>query len=181
MGGVCRLLSDGNAIDGPACTDNFQVVSIQFEHNSKLWWSAEQAYQASKFDSRSKLYSDILKADPGKRESDWDYGMRVWRMGQEKPPVDSWPNEKVRSMLLVNISKFQSRQKMRDELSATGDQAIEGAPSTWHWQTYNGQIMTLIREIIRSGCLESLKVKVCEMDQSEIVAMLQPSVGTTEG
>jgi len=171
MGGVCKLVTAMKKINGPPCTDNFQVVTLKFKHGGFEWWSAEQAYQASKFSKKNSLFRAIRDANPD-GESDWDFGMRVWRMGQEKAPRTTWNEEKLRIMLLVNISKFQSLQRLRDELRATAYHNIEGAPSTWNWQLYNGQIMTVIRETIMNGCLTKLASSVTGMSHSEIEKFL---------
>ena len=79
MGGPC--LCDGVSV-GPS-TDNFAIC--QFEIDGTMFYSSEHAYQSlkmKKIEHRAKVVACV----PKKRENGWDYGMRVWNMGQRYPP-----------------------------------------------------------------------------------------------
>lgn len=172
MGGVCKLHGSDGSKDAPACTDNFQVLESKFEYAGANWWSAEQAYQAAKFEIGSKPHSDIFLLDPGPNQSDWDYGMDAWRLGQVSQPVKDWGDVKLKTMLAVNAAKFLSSEALRTELIATGDSGITGATSTWNWQEYNGKIMQFIRSRINGGGLELVPELIEGMTHRQICSLI---------
>eukprot|EP00960_Hanusia_phi_P066885 766498-Hanusia_phi.AAC.11 len=165
MGGKCLLLQgDGALVEGPACTDNFQVAKFIFEGMD--WLSVEQCYQAMKFRSGRKEYIQMLT--PFEGESDKAYSLRMWAEGQgstcfENEIRSDWPDVKVHIMYLVNCAKYKYNAALQEELLATGDQVIVGKPSTWQWQLYNGVIQMEIRRELREGALgEQSKQKLLE-------------------
>lgn len=149
MGGVCRLIGrvTRDIKDAPPCTDNFQVLERKFKYDGEFWHSAEQAYQASKFDRGSDRYLKILSASPD-NQTDWEYGEHVWKLGQLGEIKEDWDDIKIKNMLLINLCKFSSSEQLRSELESTKECSIEGAPSTWEWQKWNGLIMSLIRKLL---------------------------------
>jgi len=72
--------------------------------------------------------------------------MRVWSEGQGGTPVPDWEDRKVEEMLAACLAKYQANPQMQEELlKETGDLEIQGAPSTWRWQFWNGRIQMKIR------------------------------------
>ena len=116
MGGRCFLVTknpDGSYSKtiGPECTDNFQIVENGFEFNGRLWHSVEQAFQALKFPNESIARGEIFATGPKEHESDEDYGLRVWQLGQYREDStmrQDWQEIKVKVMLLLNIAKYAS-------------------------------------------------------------------------
>ena len=160
MGGVCKLKTDG-----PSCTDNFQYS--KFVHKGYMWLSAEQAYQALKFEVGSEWFTRIHEMEPLEDESSWDFGMRAWQYGQKGRLRPEWELVKLRTMLEVNLAKFAYDEDLQKELLQTGDCEIIGAPSTWEWEKWNGLIMMFIRQKL-IDC-ESLPIVLSELEsKSEI-------------
>lgn len=144
MGGIATMINkEGFKKDGPRCTDNFHVVEGGFEFEGLIWKSTEQAYQASKFENGSVEFNRIYD-EPSESVSDWQYGMRVWDLGQSGKIREDWEDRKLASMLLVNLAKFRD-EKMAEELLTTLPHDLEAAPSTWEWQKWNGLILTYVR------------------------------------
>jgi len=157
MGGPCFLrLNDNTRTRAPPCTDNFQVKP--FDYNNKTWQSAEQAYQASKF-TEEGIQEKIRSIKKAPNESDYDHGMTVWSVGQEKGKVHpDWDKIKVDTMFDVNWAKYKSNPDLVAELLGTGKVPIDGAPSTgWRhpklgyqdWSMWNGLIQMRVRELLR--------------------------------
>ena len=156
MGGPCYIVdSSGKRRRGPSCTDNFQVKPFSFR--GKEWQSAEQCYQAMKFDNL-QLQERIrfLEKEPG--ETDSSHGCRCWQLGQQSQPRADWEQVKIDIMFEVNLAKYGAYPELRDELLTTGTDEIVGAPSTsWvhptlgeqNWSKWNGIIQMRIREMIR--------------------------------
>lgn len=145
MGGVCTI----GGCAGPACTDNFQIVSPPFNVAGWEFHSAEQAYQASKFRFGSVMFRAIAEVDP-RGMSDQEFGMEVWQIGNSFRPDDGWDSVKVRSMYMANLCKFAQNPALAEELRSTCGKIV-GAKSTWRWQFFNGQIMTQIRHLLTNG------------------------------
>ena len=143
-------------IRGPPVTDNFQLAP--FELDGAIWQSVEQCYQAYKFlDAAHREKIRLVVPSPG--ESDSSHGLRVWRAGNSGgPPLRSdWDAVKIEVMLRACRAKLSAHAHLRDQLLATGDVPIVGAPSTdWHsatgyhnWSEWNGKIQMLLREELR--------------------------------
>jgi len=98
--------------------------------------------------------------EPSLRENDSAFGMRVWSEGQGGTPVSDWEDRKVEEMLAACLAKYQTYPQMQEELlKETGDLEIQGAPSTWRWQFWNGRIQMKIRDLLADGVdLRSIKV-----------------------
>jgi len=98
--------------------------------------------------------------EPSLRENDSAFGMRVWSEGQGGTPVSDWEDRKVEEMLAACLAKYQAYPQMQEELvKETGDLEIQGAPSTWRWQFWNGRIQMKIRDLLADGVdLRSIKV-----------------------
>merc|ERR1711907_164485 len=97
MGGPC--MADGLCVG--ASTDNFAIS--EFQMDGCLWYSSEHCYQGMKMKrkaDRAKLASCV----PKKGESSWDYGMRVWNMGQRGVMRDDWEKVKVKCMYEASTS-----------------------------------------------------------------------------
>ena len=156
MGGRCYLVHkklDGSFTKtiGPECTDNFQIVGSGFEFNGDRWHSVEQAFQALKFPSKSIARSEILATSPKDHESDEDYGLRVWGLGQYRADStmrEDWQENKVKVMLLLNIAKYASEKDFQNQLLETIGQGIEALPSTSNWTYWNSRIQLSIRELL---------------------------------
>ena len=158
VGGRCFLIKrdiDGSItqVQGPICTDNFQIVEQKFSCFTHEWFSVEQAFQAMKFPGDSIAHNEILHAEPKDSESDEDYGLRVWSLGQ--PRIDTemredWEQEKVKVMLLLNLAKYASNKTFRDELAGTEGYLIEARPSTANWKHWNERTQRWIRKTILS-------------------------------
>lgn len=150
MGGVCTIAGR----PGPACTDNFQIVRPPFEVAGHRFYSAEQAYQASKFLPGSEQFKAVADAEPGEL-SDEEFGLKVWWIGNTWPARDRWDEIKVKTMYVANLCKFIQSPLLAEELLATRGK-LEAAPSTWRWQFFNSQIMTKLRQLLKDqACLRS--------------------------
>lgn len=131
---------------GPSCTDNFQIAKFEFEN--KEWHSVEQAYQGYKFQdeaAREKVRSTL----PNQGESSYDYGQRIWRIGQQGDSKTI--EEGVELMYRLCCAKVVQHPEMQEELLATGNVVIHGGPSTGQWSKWNGLIQTQLREELRRG------------------------------
>lgn len=159
MGGRCFLVNknpDGSSSKtvGPKCTDNFQIVNNRFDFNGERWYSVEQAFQALKFPSESIARSEIFATSPKQYESDEDYGLRVWGLGQYRADStmrEDWQENKVKVMLLLNIAKYASEKDFQNQLLETIGQGIEALPSTSNWTYWNSKIQLSIRELLIEG------------------------------
>eukprot|EP01084_Bolivina_argentea_P176526 305453_1 len=161
MGGPCLIRQmDGNSnhvgtVQGPACTDNFQIIGFAFEGN--VYHSAEQCFQSLKFKANSSMALKIQKAKPTEKETNHNhggYGMRVWRMGQSRssPLREKYETEKVKLMFMINLAKYSCNLKLQQELvEETHNFEMIGAHSTWQWSKWNGLIQMLIRRRIREN------------------------------
>ena len=158
MGGRCYILTvegDGSItrIQGPRCTDNFQIVNSGFRYLNYEWFSVEQAFQAIKFPDGSIARSEIHGTTPEIGESDEEYGLRVWLLGQPRSDStmrDDWEQEKVKVMLLLNLAKYASNADLRNELVATDGFSIEAKRSTANWKHWNECTQIWIRQILMS-------------------------------
>lgn len=159
MGGPCFLVEENDSkkpgpknkkIPGPACTDNFQIAQFKFE--GKEWHSVEQAYQGYKFpdgENREKIRSTL----PNEGESSFDYGQRVWRLGQQGESKRT--EDGVELMFKLCAAKLQHNPGMHAELVATGSVVLHGGPSTGEWTTWNGLIQTRLRKELSEGTFPS--------------------------
>ena len=181
MGGVCKLKGKitRDIKEGPSCTDNFQILENKFKYDGQEWHSAEQAYQASKFDRGSDRYLKILSASPD-NQIDWEYGEHVWKLGQLGEIKEDWDDIKIKNMLLINMHKFAGNKELQEDLLSTKGYRIEGAPSTWEWQKWNGLIMSSIRNHIQqdrhfetTGGLERRIEHLSTKSQIEIMKILE--------
>jgi len=126
MGGKCFLVrrnADGKVRrrPGPPCTDNFQIVANKFDFNGDLWHSVEQAFQALKFPPDSVARKEINATSPNIEETDEEYGIRVWRLGQHRTDStmsNDWEENKVKVMLLLNLAKYSSNTEYQTQLMA---------------------------------------------------------------
>ena len=158
MGGRCYIWTvqdDGEIIriQGPRCTDNFQIVNPCFRYLDTEWFSVEQAFQAIKFPDGSIARSEIHGTAPEIGESDEEYGLRVWLLGQPRGDStmrDDWQQEKVKVMLLLNLAKYESDADLQKKLVATDGFSIEAKESTANWKHWNGCIQIWIRQILMS-------------------------------
>ncbi|EKX46355.1 hypothetical protein GUITHDRAFT_107963 [Guillardia theta CCMP2712] len=172
MGGKCLVLVDEEGkklVEGPACTDNFQIVKFVFDDLE--WHSVEQCFQGVKYLSERKLLvRDML---PSEGESDKHYGLRIWREGQgyEDQKNPRWHDVKVHVMYLINRAKYQHNPTLQEELLTTGDKIIWGKPSTHLWQKWNGLIQMRIRDEIRSNNLDS-----APLSQDELILSFKPNL-----
>lgn len=170
MGGRCDL---DTGLVGPRCTDNFQIVEDKFSFRGHEWWSVEQAYQAAKFVSGSSQFIAIQSMNPDHLLDDYDFGMKVWRVGQKfKITTPNWDDVKVKTMLLVNIAKFRASKQFQEDLAATGKVEIIAMPSTWKWQHWNSKIMTAIRSEIQRGQFDLMQKIVQPLSSSDAMDYL---------
>ena len=147
-------------VTGPSATDNFQVAPFEFD--GQLWQSVEQCYQAYKFNDE-KARETIRSMVPYGGESDHSHGMRVWSAGGRGNNArlrSDWDAVKVEVMLRACRAKLAAHANLREELLATGDVPIVGAPSTdWqskstgyhNWSQWNGRIQELVREELKAA------------------------------
>ena len=113
-------------VTGPPATDNFAVAP--FTLDGAQWHSVEQCYQAYKFlDPKAR---EIIRAmAPFAGESDSSHGMRVWRAGAQGKLRSDWEAVKIEVMLRACRAKLAQHKDLREQLLATGDRLIVGAPS----------------------------------------------------
>jgi ribA/ribD-fused uncharacterized protein len=150
MGGPCYV-KDGKAeVKGPPATDNFQI--IPFTYGGVEWHSVEQCFQAQKFERHMPAWKAIHDAVPKELEAPKSYGNRIWSLGRSFSEIrPDWENVKVEIMYLVCCAKYACHDDLRVELLATGENRLEGGPSTWEWTKWNGFIQMLIRKKLRDG------------------------------
>jgi len=130
---------------GPECTDNFQIA--QFQYDNSEWHSVEQAYQAYKFEDGAQR--EAIRSAVPMNENSFDYGQRMWRLGQQGKSKES--KDAVELMYRLCKAKLAQHPEMQQELLATGDVTIFGGPSTGEWSKWNGLIQTRLREELRTG------------------------------
>ena len=184
MGGRCYILTvedDGEItrIQGPRCTDNFQIVNPGFRYLNSEWFSVEQAFQALKFPDGSIARLEIHGTAPEIGESDEEYGLRVWLLGQPRGDStmrDDWGQEKVKVMLLLNLAKYASDTDLQDELVATDGFSIEAKGSTANWKHWNECTQIWIRQILMSQDDLHATIRVIENMNSEDVENMLDSV-----
>lgn len=181
MGGPCYFYQRaylGNCTQStcPPCTDNFQVVRDGFEHNRTLWYSVEQAFQSLKFPRGSIAQVEIEQTAPKPKESDSDYSMRTYFLGQPRLDTqrrEDWEDIKVKVMTVLNIAKYESSAVMCLELMSTGTNRILGQPSTWKWSYWNAAIQTYIRDQLHKGTdLKELLHVIEAMQPQEVEGLL---------
>eukprot|EP00930_Biecheleria_cincta_P036044 TRINITY_DN24749_c0_g1_i1.p1 TRINITY_DN24749_c0_g1~~TRINITY_DN24749_c0_g1_i1.p1 ORF type:complete len:191 (-),score=31.36 TRINITY_DN24749_c0_g1_i1:21-593(-) len=155
MGGPCFLIDKRpdtgkpgpklKKIAGPACTDNVQIANFTYE--GQEWYSVEQAYQGYKFDraSREKIRCMI----PNHGETCFDYGQRMWRIGQQGNSKDS--ADSIELMYKLCGAKLAQHIEMHEELLSTGEVILHGGPSTGQWSKWNGLIQSQLRREVRAG------------------------------
>ena len=170
MGGRCYIwtLEDNGEIirfQGPRCTDNFQIVNPGFRYLDSEWFSVEQAFQAVKFPDGSIARLEINETAPEIGESDEEYGLRVWLLGQQRGDStmrDDWEQEKVKVMLQLNLAKYASDADFQDDLVATDGFSIEAKNSTANWKHWNECIQLWIRNVLLAS--EKLNLKIQEIE-----------------
>jgi predicted NAD-dependent protein-ADP-ribosyltransferase YbiA (DUF1768 family) len=186
MGGRCYILTaedDGRItrIQGPRCTDNFQIVNPGFRYLDSEWFSVEQAFQAIKFPDGSIARLEIHGTMPEIGESDQEYGLRVWLLGQPRDDStmrDDWEQEKVKIMLLLNLAKYASDTELQDELVATDGFSIEARRSTANWKHWNECTQIWIRQILMSQGDLNTTIRVIENMNPEDVENMLDSVNS---
>jgi predicted NAD-dependent protein-ADP-ribosyltransferase YbiA (DUF1768 family) len=167
MGGVCTIAGR----DSPSCTDNFQVVP-QLVVSGHRFHSAEQAYQASKFPVDSKAFSAVAALSPV-GQTDEEFGMDVWQIGNSFPTREDWDSVKVKSMYVANLCKFSQNPSLSADLRATQGK-IEAAASTWRWEFFNSMIMMRIRDLlVRQEDLEVELARVGSLDGQAVQRELE--------
>ena len=184
MGGRCYMwtLEDNGEIirfQGPRCTDNFQIVNPGFRYLDSEWFSVEQAFQAVKFPDGSIARSEINETAPEIGESDEEYGLRVWLLGQPRGDStmrDDWEQEKVKVMLQINLAKYASDTKLQDELIATDGFSIEAKGSTANWKHWNECTQIWIRKNLMSQDDLHATIRVIENMSAEDVEHMLDSV-----
>ena len=166
-------------IQGPRCTDNFQIVNPGFRYLNSEWFSVEQAFQAIKFPDGSIARLEIHGTVPEIGESDDEYGLRVWLLGQPRGDStmrDDWEQEKVKVMLLLNLAKYASDTNLQDELVATDGFSIEAKGSTANWKHWNECTQIWIRQILMSQDDLNTTIRVIENMNPEDVENMLDSV-----
>ncbi len=157
MGGPCVLVaSDGTTTPGPEVTDNFFIRPF-FYHGTRFF-SIEAAFQACKHGHASAMYARIAALAPVEGESDEEFGVRAWQVGQGGGPLrPDWDVFKVGLMLDLARARTAQHADLREQLLATGSARLRGKPSTcWRmsgkdlqWGHFNGLVMMLVREELR--------------------------------
>jgi len=145
MGGPA--LCDG---EQHCCMDNFAIC--RFFINGHEWVSAEQYYQASKFqdqDYKEKIRSWRPRRNMGVRLMASTHGREVWQLGQDKDKARADGFRSLETMYVANRVKFDQNPGMRAAILATGEAPIEAAHSTADWQQWNTWILTCVREELR--------------------------------
>lgn len=158
MGGPCFIVDEsGKRVRGPPCTDNFQVLPFTFA--GKLWQSAEQCYQAMKFeDEATQERIRLLMKRPG--ETDSAHGCACWDLGQRHKPRADWDKVKVQMMYDINVAKYQCNPSLGQELlqaAGTKNRIVGGNSTEWihpkmgrqNWSLWNGLIQMRIRESLK--------------------------------
>lgn len=175
MGGPCWCLKEvpeekrTGRFQGPPCTDNFQIA--MFEYNGVTYSSCEQAFQSLKFREGTSMRSTIAVTRPKHGETDSAHGMRCWQLGQSRsdPLVDQFEHVKVGLMYVVNVAKYVSNPRFKQDLiEKTGEWPLVGGRSTADWEKWNGLIHSLIREKIKNDA--DLHIELAR-DVSNLVEM----------
>eukprot|EP00759_Apiculatamorpha_spiralis_P040663 PhF_6_TR39448/c0_g1_i1/m.58621/K09935/K09935; uncharacterized protein len=118
------------------CTDNF--LNCRFVIDGTTYISAEQYFQASKFEPTNEAVAKLMK------ETD---GESLWAIGRAGQGVRSdWEKVKVDMMLKANREKFSQNPPLAEQLLATGKKAITFPSDEGFWGTWNARILELIRE-----------------------------------
>jgi predicted NAD-dependent protein-ADP-ribosyltransferase YbiA (DUF1768 family) len=160
----------------PQCTDNFQIVWDGFEFEGMRFYSVEQAFQSLKFPIGSIAQVEILNTLPKPTESDFQYSMRTYHLGQRRLDTsrrDDWERVKVKVMTLLNCAKYASSADMCSDLLDLGRSRILGQQSTWNWTYWNAAIQTLIRdELIKGTKPDDLMHIIDMMEPQEVEALL---------
>lgn len=179
MGGRCYFINKKGEVEfGPYCTDNFQIVKPKFEYRGLKWHSVEQAFQSLKFPIGSKTQRHIYNLDPMKGESRDSFGNRVWWAGQKKVAKDNvipnWESEKIKLMLLLNMSKYESKESYREDLAKTGSVELFGQDSTSSWPYWNPCIQMLIRSYLQKNRnLTEVITEIEELEASEVLKLVE--------
>jgi hypothetical protein len=90
----------------------------------------------------------IAACVPKSGESSWNYGMRVWNMGQRFPMRSDWEVVKVEAMYIANKCKLEQNQQLAEELLATSGTLTHRGSSRF-WDAMNPLLLMLIREDMR--------------------------------
>merc|ERR1712167_357222 len=117
-------------------TDNFQIA--MFEYNGVTYSSCEQAFQSLKFREGTSMRSTIAVTRPKHGETGSAHGMRCWQLGQSRsdPLVDQFEHVKVGLMYFVNVAKYVSNPRFKQDL-------IE---KTGEWPLVGGRFKPLLQE-----------------------------------
>lgn len=175
MGDPCYFGVD--KLIAPDCTDNFQIVQPMFSAYGYEWHSVEQALQALKFPEESIGRKQILNCTPHEMEENGSYGMRVWILGQRRPPnypdwvmMKGWDIKKVKLMYILNLAKYASNESFqRDLVDVTNGHRIIGRWSTnsyrheKNWKFWNENTQMAIRSLINKG--EDLRVVIASVEK----------------
>jgi predicted NAD-dependent protein-ADP-ribosyltransferase YbiA (DUF1768 family) len=154
-------------------------VNPGFSYLDSEWFSVEQAFQAIKFPDGSIARLEIHGTAPETGESDEEYGLRVWLLGQPRGDStmrDDWEQEKVKVMLLLNLAKYASDANLQDELVATDGFSIEAKGSTANWKYWNECTQIWIRQILMSQDDLHTTIRVTENMSAEDVEYMLNSV-----
>ena len=161
----------------PHCTDNFQIAKTKFRLEGLDWYSCEQAFQSLKFPLGSKPQIQIHGANPKRFESNYDYGHRVWIMGQTGSVTlqENWSIEGKKVMLLVNISKYIANPSYQDDLLSTKGYELFGQPSsTEAWTRLNPKIQMYIRDNLEPNIdLNEVLEQISRMDAKKVLEVLE--------
>ena len=109
---------------------------------------------------------------PETGEDDWDFGMKAWQQGQSGEIVENWDDIKLKTMLLINLAKFNQNQGMCQDLKETEGHQISARPSTWEWRKWNTLIMEYIRRSISARINLEKMSKVIEGYENEQIEQL---------
>ena len=141
MGGPCMC----NGVAVGASTDNFAIALFRLD--DAVYWSAEHAYQALKMRHKQDR-EKVVACAPKKGESAWDYGMRVWNLGQRGPARADWESAKVDAMYQANKAKLEQTHALAAELCATTGPLTHRGSGAF-WDKWNPILLTLIREELK--------------------------------
>eukprot|EP01010_Urceolus_cornutus_P001590 NODE_2144_length_628_cov_12.490501_g1688_i0.p1 GENE.NODE_2144_length_628_cov_12.490501_g1688_i0~~NODE_2144_length_628_cov_12.490501_g1688_i0.p1 ORF type:complete len:176 (-),score=58.77 NODE_2144_length_628_cov_12.490501_g1688_i0:101-577(-) len=133
MGGPCTC-------DGKVHHEMDNSLVCQFTIDGVVWRSAEQYFQAMKF-------QDPVHQETIRRELD---GNEIWRLGQSRqhPCRPDWEAIKVDVMYKGNLAKFQQNEAFRAKLISTKGRI--GASGFPFWVKWNPIILQRVREELRS-------------------------------
>lgn len=161
-------MADGGVIG--ASTDNFAIS--EFELNGHRWYSAEHAYQGMKMKRKADT-EKIAACSPKKGEKSWDYGMRVWNMGQRGTKRSDWEKVKVHCMYEANKAKLEQSPELAKELCLS-EGLITHRGSGAFWDEWNPVLLMLIREELRGEEGDpGVAAKLCAMITSGKLAKLK--------